>query len=619
MPERAAATAAAGRRRGRARWVAGTLAAAAVLMFCYVRIAGATQVNSDGAGLELEAWNILHGNLLLHGWWATDVSFYTTEVPEYVGVTALAGLRPEVVHVVSALTYTLLVLLAAFVARGRARGAEGMVGALVAAGVILAPQPTGPTQVLLGSPDHIGTGVPVLLLLLLLDWAPSRQGQPRWYVPVCAGVLVAWAIVGDPLMEVVGALPLFLACLIRAARVLWSRRASAAAAAGTGQEGQAAPPPRWTAAWVWSAAWYELSLAAAAAAAVLAARVANWALADLGGIRVSGATYHLLPLHQIVAGFPMAVRSVFALFGADYRGVSGTGNHVFAYLHFIGVAVVFFGVVLAVWRLARPGARLLPWRSRGAGDAAAPGDLIADVLVLAVAANFVAFVIESPKPNIYTAHEIGPVLSLGAALAGRTLGGLIAGRRARGSQVPGDQPPENQAAAAGLPGRWSSWSRPRRVLLSALAAGLACYVAMLGYAAAHSQAAPRNVGLTAWLAEHHLKSGLAPYWEASSVTVDSGGAVTVLTVEPAKGKGYLVPRKWQSDVLMAAPAKGRAANFVIMSPAESVSAKAVLATFGKPAASYRYGPFTIWVWHKNLLVPLAHPPKPSRSAKAAPA
>jgi hypothetical protein len=600
--------------RGRRAWVAGTLLAAAVLMLCYLRIAGATQVNSDGAALELEAWNVLHGNLLLHGWWATDVSFYTTELPEYVGATALTGLHPEAVHIASALTYTLLVLLAAFVARGRARGAEGMVRALVAAGVILAPQPTGPTQVLLGSPDHVGTGVPVLLLLLLLDWAPSRQGRPRWYVPVGAGVLVAWAVVGDPLMEVVGALPLFLACLIRAARILWSRRAPATAAGGTGQAG---PAPRWSVRWAWSVAWYELSLAAAAVVAVLAARVATQVLADLGGIRVSGATYHLLPLNKITGGFPMAVRSVFALFGADFRGISGTGNHVFAYLHFIGVAVVLLGVALGAWGLVRPGARLSPWRSRDAGDAPAPGDLIADIAVLAVAANFGAFLIEIPKPNIYAAHEIGPVLALGAALAGRTLGGLITGRRARGSQAPGDHVPENQATAAGLPGRWSSWPGRRRVLLSALAAGLACYVAMLGFAAAHSQAAPRNVGLTAWLDRHHLKDGLAPYWEASSVTVDSGGRITVLTVEPAK-RGYLVPRKWQSDLLMAVPAKGRAANFVIMSPAENVRADTVLATFGKPAASYRYGPFTIWVWHKNLLIPLAHPPKPShqRIAKA---
>jgi hypothetical protein len=238
-------------------------------------------------------------------------------------------------------------------------------------------------------------------------------------------------------------------------------------------------------------------------------------------------------------------------------------------------------------------------------------------MVLAIAANFAAFLIEIPKPNVYAAHEIGPLLSLGAALAGRVLGGLIVGRRAQGSQVPGDDAAASQVTAAGLAGRWSSWSGPRRVLLSALAAGLACYIAMLGYAAAHNQAAPRNVGLTAWLAKHHLKSGLAPYWESSSVEVDSGGKITVQAVEPAKGKKYLVPRKWQSDVLMAAPAKGRAANFVIMSPAENVSAKIVLATFGKPAAKYRDGPFTIWVWHKNLLVPLAHPPKLRSTSTAA--
>ncbi len=96
--------------------------------------------------MVLQASDMLHGNVLLHGWWATDVSFYTTELPEYLVVTAAAGVRPEVVHICSALTYTMLVLLAAFVARGRARGAEGLVRALLAAGLILAPQPTGPTS-----------------------------------------------------------------------------------------------------------------------------------------------------------------------------------------------------------------------------------------------------------------------------------------------------------------------------------------------------------------------------------------------------------------------------------------------------------------------------------------
>jgi len=259
--------------RGRWTWIIGTLLAAAVLMFCYLRVAGTTQVNSDGAGLVLEASSVLHGNVLLHGWWATDVSFYTTELPEYVAVTAFAGIRPEVVHICSALTYTLLVLLAAFVARGRARGPEGVIRALLAAGIVLAPQPTGPTQVLLGSPDHVGTAVPVLALLLLLEWAP-----PRWYGPACAGILLAAGIVGDPLIEVVGVIPLFLGGLIRAGRVLRQRRAE-----GAGPSASAPPAARL--AWAWRAAWYEWSLAAAAALAVPAARLASRVLEHLGGYR----------------------------------------------------------------------------------------------------------------------------------------------------------------------------------------------------------------------------------------------------------------------------------------------------------------------------------------------
>src|SRR5580704_3074651 len=207
-----------------------------LLFFCYLRIAGTIRVNSDAAGLVLQASDMLHGNVLLHGWWDTDVSFITTELPEYMGVTAVAGARPEEVHVCSALTYTLLVLLAAFVARGRARGAEGVVRALLAAAVILAPQPTGPTLVLLGSPDHVGTGVPVLVLLLLLDWAEGRQGRRRWYVPVAAGILLAWSIIGDPLIEVIGVLPLFFACGLRGGWIVWSRRA---AEPGPGQPGTA--------------------------------------------------------------------------------------------------------------------------------------------------------------------------------------------------------------------------------------------------------------------------------------------------------------------------------------------------------------------------------------------
>ena len=556
--------------RGRWAWAAGTAAAAAVLMFCYLRIAGATQVNSDGAGLVLEARSVLHGNVLLHGWWASDVTFYTTEMPEYVAVTGLAGLRPEVVHICSALTYTLLVLLAAFVARGRARGAAGVVRALLAAAVILAPQPTGPTQVLLGSPDHVGSAVPVLVLLVLLDWA-----RPRWWVPVVAGALLAWSIVGDPLIEVVGAAPLGLACLIRAIRLARPGRGAGPAAGGGTRE------PWWRPR-AWSAARYELALAAAAVASVPAAKAANRLLVAWGGIRTAAPSYHLLPQQNqtLHAGW-LSVRCLLALFGADFVPgdfVGGTtaAGVAFAVAHLLGVAVVATAVVLAAWRLVRP-------RLTTPGRAAAPGpesDLVADILVLAMVVNFAAFVIEVPIENIYSAHEIGPLLGLGAALAGRMLGDpVVAGWRA---------------------GR-RSW---RRVLATGLAAGMASYAVLLGIAAAHPQLPPRNVKLTAWLARHHLRDGLAPYWEAASVTVDSGGADQVLAL--AKAGGHVVAGKWQSDTLLAT-AKTADARFVILSSAEDIGEPAVIRTFGQPAASYRYAQFTILVWPRNLLPELTRP------------
>ena len=70
---------------------------------------------SAGAANALQAWDMLHGNLLLRGWTVSDVSFYTTELPEYMGVELIRGLGSDVVHV-AALTYTLLVLLAGLLA-----------------------------------------------------------------------------------------------------------------------------------------------------------------------------------------------------------------------------------------------------------------------------------------------------------------------------------------------------------------------------------------------------------------------------------------------------------------------------------------------------------------------
>ena len=116
----------------------------------------------------LQAWDLLHGNVLLRGWTMSDVSFYTTEIPQYMLVVLAHGVNADVVHIGAAMSYTLLVLGVALLARGHAAGREGAVRMLIAAGIMLAPSLGTGTVTLLSNPDHTGTAVPMLVIWLIL-------------------------------------------------------------------------------------------------------------------------------------------------------------------------------------------------------------------------------------------------------------------------------------------------------------------------------------------------------------------------------------------------------------------------------------------------------------------
>src|SRR5487761_1066833 len=150
------------RRPGLRRWLkpAPWAAAAVVAFFVYLRMSQTQPTDFYGGIFTQQGWDMLHGNLLLHGWSLSDASFYSTELPLYLLVDAVAGLNPDVLHIAASVTFTLLLLLAALRPKRRARGKEAAVA------------------VLLGAPDHLGPCVPVLLAWLILARAP-----PRWYVP----------------------------------------------------------------------------------------------------------------------------------------------------------------------------------------------------------------------------------------------------------------------------------------------------------------------------------------------------------------------------------------------------------------------------------------------------
>src|ERR1700677_1089832 len=244
--------------RARLCWAGGLAIAGCFLFGCYLLQSRVNGADSDAAANAIQAWDMLHGNLLLHGWEFSDVPFYTTELPEYALVEAIRGLRPGDVHVCAALTYTLLVLLTALVARGAARGREGITRAVLAAGIVVAPQAGYGTNALLESPDHTGTGVPVMLILLLLD-----RLRARWYLALGVLVLLAWVQMADPLATFAAAVPVAAVSMLRAGTRLPRRP------------------------WTTDPAWYELSLAAAALVSIPLAHQVLAVIAGHGGFSVN--------------------------------------------------------------------------------------------------------------------------------------------------------------------------------------------------------------------------------------------------------------------------------------------------------------------------------------------
>jgi hypothetical protein len=141
------------------------------------------------------------------------------------------------------------------------------------------------------------------------------------------------------------------------------------------------------------------------------------------------------------------------------------------------------------------------------------------------------------------------------------------------------------------------------VLAPALAVVLAGYLGSMAYVAAQPSVPSVNSSLAAWLAEHHLTSGLAGYWEAGSITLNTSGRIVVSGVDV--GKGWVGQYHWETQASQYDPALHDPTFVVVSAPPVDPPVKglpaAAVRTFGPPAATYHIPGYTIMVWHKNLL------------------
>jgi len=377
----------------RLAWCVGLAVVGVLLFLCYLHLSRTARVTSDGASNALQAWDMLHGNPLLRGWTVTDVSFYTTELPEYMLVEAIRGLHADVLHVSAAITYTLVVITGGLLARGRATGREGIVRMLIAAGIMIAPQIGPGVFILIFQPDHIGTQVPLLLTWLVLDRAPrySPASKPltrAWYVPVLVGAMLAWVEVADRLAVLIGAVPLAVVCAVRAYQAVVQRRERLAAA------------------------WFDVSLVVAAGVSVGISDIVVKQIGAHGGFSVLPVASGLSPVSLMSNHSWSAVESVFGLYGADFFGMSSPGlAALIAFAHLVGLALA----VWSLWLVIRNFFRC--------------EDRIAQVLAAGIAINLAAYLLSTTPTTYWSARELAGLLPAGAVLAGRMLTGRL--RRAR--------------------------------------------------------------------------------------------------------------------------------------------------------------------------------------------
>lgn len=499
--------------------------AVAIVYCCVLREASTVTTESDAASFALQGWAMTHGNLLLHSWRLADVSLYTIDLPVYAIGVLVVGLRPDVVPACAAAVFTILVVLACAAARGRSRGLAGAAAVLLTAAVMAGPA-VRVGGVLLSTPDHTGTALVPLAIALVID----RAGR-GWRAGVLVCAVLAWGLVADSLVLLIGVIPVVVVCLARACR-----------------DGAARP---------------ELALAGGAVASVAVFAVVKAVIRLLSGWQLDGSGHQFTQGRNLAGNLGGTLQDVLNLFSASPLGqpTSGPG------LILVAIHLALFSLVASACWIAL---RRLFWN----------GDLVAVLLASGIVANLAAYTllyVTGPPSG----QDIAPVFGMGAALAGRVLGGPLA----------------------------RSWQgRPAWPLLAAWAAVMLAVAVPLLVTA--RPVPPDNAALATWLTGHGLRSGIAQYWQANSVTLDSHGSITMRDVWDYGPAGGIRPYPWEENTSLLDP-QHNYANFVIAAAHSGLTRPAIERRFGLPARVYQVGTFTVLLYDRNLMPDIASLPAPS--------
>lgn len=344
---------------GAAVWLGGSL----LVFEAFLAASRSGWVNSDGANGALQGWDLLHGNLLLHGWLIGDATYYTLELP-ILGITQLVfGMGNYALHVASALVYLLVALSAAALAVTGSRGAARAVRCAVIVMIMAAPLLSIPgVRMVDEEPHHIGTAVFLLVPFLLIERMSERKFTP----PLVCAILFAGQF-GDITVRYVGVPAVVLVCGYRA---LAQRRPRSADGA----------------------------LAASALASVPLALIARTIMVHLGGYWAPPPVTQFVPPATWPHHAVITWQNLRIVYGATASHDARLGQLGVAF----AMACMLVSAAAVVWVACT-------WPRRSRAD---------QMLVVAIAANTAAYVF-TVLATMRDAHELLVVLPCGAVLAAR--------------------------------------------------------------------------------------------------------------------------------------------------------------------------------------------------------
>jgi hypothetical protein len=178
------------------------------LFSMYLLISRIVLYNADDASIILEAQSMLHGNIIMHGWYMPTDNFLTIDMPLYAIGLQLGFSLTALLRIVPSFLYTLVILCTGYLVSTLLPQKQRLWSWLALLGILAFP-PLYMVQLLLVGPIHVGTLLFALIgLIAYKHFLSGARG--KWFTLAILLVLLTLAMVGDPLVLVFLVLPLLL-------------------------------------------------------------------------------------------------------------------------------------------------------------------------------------------------------------------------------------------------------------------------------------------------------------------------------------------------------------------------------------------------------------------------